>query len=107
MLVNGLSIPSLIWRDVAPALAQKGFRVLLYGELYRWHSLYPVILNDGTDLYGRGYSDAPQRPYDTSLYVTQLALLMQHVRWEKAHIAGLSMVRFHHPYHLFTVAHFG
>lgn len=31
------------------------------------------------DLYGRGYSDAPQTTYDSTLYVTQLALLMQHI----------------------------
>ena len=45
------------------------------------------------DLYGRGYSDAPEITYDTSLYATQLALLMQHVKWPKAHVAGVSMVR--------------
>jgi hypothetical protein len=47
------------------------------------------------DLYGRGYSDAPQIPYDTALYVTQLALLMQHVKWDKAILCGLSMVWAH------------
>ena len=45
------------------------------------------------DLYGRGYSDAPATTYDAALYATQLALLMQHVKWEKAYVAGLSMVR--------------
>jgi pimeloyl-ACP methyl ester carboxylesterase len=44
------------------------------------------------DLYGRGYSDAPEITYDASLYATQLALLMQHVKWSQAHIAGVSMV---------------
>ena len=44
------------------------------------------------DLYGRGYSDAPKTCYDAGLYTTQLALLMQHIKWDKAHIAGLSMV---------------
>ncbi|KLO08642.1 alpha/beta-hydrolase [Schizopora paradoxa] len=73
VLVHGFSVPSIIWRDVAPQLASKGFRVLVY------------------DLYGRGYSDAPWLPYDASLYTTQLALLMQHVKWDQAHIAGLSM----------------
>lgn len=46
-----------------------------------------------TDLYGRGYSDAPATTYDAALYATQLALLMQHVKWEKGYVAGLSMVR--------------
>lgn len=45
------------------------------------------------DLYGRGYSDAPQTTYDSNLYITQLALLMQHVRWDNAHMVGVSMVR--------------
>ncbi|KAL0569725.1 hypothetical protein V5O48_012240 [Marasmius crinis-equi] len=73
VLIHGLSIPAFVWRDVAPGLAEKGLRVLVY------------------DLYGRGYSDAPQTTYDTQLYITQLALLMQHVKWDKAVVAGLSM----------------
>ncbi|KAL5527956.1 hypothetical protein ACEPAG_6757 [Sanghuangporus baumii] len=73
VLVHGLSIPAIIWKDVAPQLAGKGFRVLVY------------------DLYGRGYSDAPNMSYTGGLYTTQLALLMQHVHWERAHIVGLSM----------------
>lgn len=45
------------------------------------------------DLYGRGYSDAPSVTYDVNLYTTQLALLLQYIGWEKAHIVGFSMVR--------------
>lgn len=44
-----------------------------------------------SDLYGRGYSDAPQTTYCTSLYTTQLALLMQYLKWDKANIVGVSM----------------
>jgi len=73
VLIHGLSIPAIIWKDVAPILAKRGYQVLLY------------------DLYGRGYSDAPQTTYDTRLYTTQLALLMQHLGWDKAAIAGVSM----------------
>ncbi|KAI0782541.1 alpha/beta-hydrolase [Abortiporus biennis] len=73
VLIHGLSVPAIIWKDVAPQLAQNGHRVLLY------------------DLYGRGYSDAPQTTYDTSIYVTQLALLMQYLGWDKANVVGLSM----------------
>ncbi|KAI5999807.1 Alpha/Beta hydrolase protein [Pisolithus orientalis] len=58
VLIHGLSIPAIIWKNY---------------------------------LYGRGYSDAPQVTYDVSLYTTQLALLMQHVHWDNAHIVGLSM----------------
>lgn len=73
ILIHGLSIPSMIWKDVGPALAANGYRVLLY------------------DLYGRGYSDAPQTTYDPTLYSVQLALLMQHVKWDKATVVGVSM----------------
>ncbi|KAJ8591238.1 alpha beta-hydrolase [Rhizopogon salebrosus TDB-379] len=73
VLIHGLSIPAIVWKDVAPVLASRGYRVLLY------------------DLYGRGYSDAPQVTYDTTLHTTQLALLMQHVKWDNAFIVGLSM----------------
>lgn len=73
VFIHGLSIPAIIWKDVAPVLASRGYRVLLY------------------DLYGRGYSDAPKVTYDVSLYTSQLALLMQHINWGSAHIVGLSM----------------
>ncbi|EAU82658.2 hypothetical protein CC1G_12426 [Coprinopsis cinerea okayama7 len=73
VLIHGLSIPSIIWKDVAPSLASNGYHVLLY------------------DLYGRGYSDAPQITYDPTLYTVQLALLMQHIHWEKAIVCGVSM----------------
>ena len=49
---------------------------------------FPLIL---LDLYGRGYSDAPQMTYDPNLYTIQLALLMQHLRWDKAAIIRVSM----------------
>ncbi|KAG2132200.1 Alpha/Beta hydrolase protein [Suillus cothurnatus] len=73
VLIHGLSIPAIVWKDVAPVLASRGYRVLLY------------------DLYGRGYSDAPQVTYDTTFHTTQLALLMQYVKWDNAFIVGLSM----------------
>ncbi|KIK96094.1 hypothetical protein PAXRUDRAFT_826326 [Paxillus rubicundulus Ve08.2h10] len=73
VLIHGLSIPAIVWKDVAPVLSSHGYRILLY------------------DLYGRGYSDAPQTTYDVSLHTTQLALLMQSLRWDGAYVVGLSM----------------
>jgi len=72
-LIHGISTPSLIWKNVAPYLAEHGFRVLAY------------------DLFGRGYSEAPDTVYNADLYTTQLALLLQHIQWPSAHIIGLSM----------------
>jgi hypothetical protein len=81
----------MIWKDVAPALASRGFRVLVYGTLTPTPT-NPTPHSSLLDLYGRGYSDAPQTTYNPALYATQLALLMQHIKWEKAHIVGVSMV---------------
>ncbi|KAJ7021869.1 Alpha/Beta hydrolase protein [Mycena alexandri] len=74
VLIHGLSIPALVWAPLVPQLVDAGHRVLLY------------------DLYGRGYSDAPiGAAYDAQLYVTQLALLLQHVGWQRSRIIGVSM----------------
>ncbi|KZV72367.1 alpha/beta-hydrolase [Peniophora sp. CONT] len=83
VLIHGISTPSIIWKDTVSALSAEGYRVLVY------------------DLYGRGYSDAPATTYTPALYATQLATLMQHIKWEKAIIAGVSMgggvaTAFHH-----------
>lgn len=70
--------------------------VIVYYSTVRGAVIYPKT--DGVhtfpaDLYGRGYSDAPLTTYDTNLYTNQLALLMQYLKWEKANIVGVSMVR--------------
>ena len=60
------------------------------------HDRYLVssfLMSSGPDLYGKGYSEAPKTVYDAALFVTQLALLLQFVRWNSAHIVGYSMVR--------------
>ena len=54
-------------------------------------ALVAYLIQFRLDLYGRGYSDAPQTTYDSTLYTTQLALLMQYLKWEKANIIGVSM----------------
>ncbi|KAF7290692.1 Hydrolase-4 domain-containing protein [Mycena indigotica] len=74
VLVHGLNTPAIVFSRIVPILVAGGFHVLVY------------------DLYGRGYSDAPQNaPYDANLYVTQLALLLQYVRWERTRVLGFSM----------------
>ncbi|KAJ7186138.1 Alpha/Beta hydrolase protein [Mycena filopes] len=74
VLVHGLSIPAIVWAPLVPPLADAGYRVLVY------------------DLYGRGYSDAPiGAAYDAQLYVTQLALLLQHLGWSRTRLVGVSM----------------
>ena len=46
-----------------------------------------------TDLYGRGYSEAPDLPSDANLFGLQLALLLQYIGWESTDIVGFSIVR--------------
>src|SRR5690554_2055934 len=58
ILIHGFSMPSFIWDPTFSALAQAGFHTIRY------------------DLYGRGWSDRPQQPYDKALFVRQLAELM-------------------------------
>ncbi|KAJ7614496.1 Alpha/Beta hydrolase protein [Roridomyces roridus] len=75
VLIHGLSVPAFVWEPLIPQLTAAGNRVLVY------------------DLYGRGYSDAPAAGvvYDPHLYVTQLALLLQHVGWQRTRLVGYSM----------------
>ena len=83
------------WREIAPYLAEQGFQVLVYGgypaSLHQYRMLEQTCIN-GIDLYGKGYSEAPHTTYDWTLFCTQLALLLQYVRWEAAHVVGFSMV---------------
>ncbi|WP_163847551.1 alpha/beta fold hydrolase [Pseudooceanicola aestuarii] len=58
VLVHGLTSPSIVWQDIAPALQAQGYRVLVY------------------DLYGRGLSDRPKGPQDEAFFVTQLEDLL-------------------------------
>ena len=93
VLISGLAAPAAIWKDAVPALLPH-FRLLIYGELDQPTSLCNS-LDCGiaiVDHYGRGYSDAPDTTYDTMFYLNELALLMQHVKFEKANLLGLSMV---------------
>lgn len=74
LLVHGISVPSPTWGKITPQLTKAGYRVCL------------------VDLFGRGYSDSPQVPYDSSLYVSQLALLLAALPdWTKFHLIGQSM----------------
>lgn len=58
VLVHGVSIPMYSWDGIAPALAQRGFRVLRF------------------DTYGRGQSAYPHVPYDRNLLIRQMAELV-------------------------------
>lgn len=97
ILVHGLSIPSIVWKDVAPVLASHGHHILLYGKFIRHGNSLSSYSDLSQDLYGRGYSDAPQVTYDVSLHTSQLALLMQHIKWDSAYIVGFSMASNEQP----------
>ncbi|KAH7027330.1 Alpha/Beta hydrolase protein [Microdochium trichocladiopsis] len=59
LFVHGISTPCIALGDLGWELVGRGYRVMLF------------------DLFGRGYSDAPQNvPYDVRLYTTQILLVL-------------------------------
>ena len=75
VLVHGMTPPAIVYKPLADALVKKGYRVLSY------------------DLYGRGYSDAPDVKYNEALYVSQLSSLLLAVGWSRVTLVGYSLVR--------------
>ena len=73
VLISGLSRDHRHWKDVAPALAMNGYRVIVY------------------DNRGIGQSFSPEPPYKTQDMVEDLDILFQELKIEKAHIVGHSM----------------
>jgi pimeloyl-ACP methyl ester carboxylesterase len=73
VLLHGGTIPMFTWNLHVSALAGEGFRVLVY------------------DMYGRGFSDRPERVYSRELYVQQLLDLLDALDVdEAADLVGLS-----------------
>jgi pimeloyl-ACP methyl ester carboxylesterase len=58
VLVHGFSVPYFIFNPTFEFLAQSGFRVLRY------------------DLFGRGFSDRPEKEYNIELFIRQLRDLL-------------------------------
>jgi len=74
ILVHGFSVPYYIWDQTFAALTQAGFRVLRY------------------DLYGRGFSDRPEKDYNLDLYDSQLEELLPALNLQgPLDLVGLSM----------------
>ena len=74
VLIHGFSSPMFIWDRQIPALVEAGFRVLRY------------------DLFGRGFSDRPDGPYDEALFDRQLLDLLDRQGLRDAvDLIGLSM----------------
>ena len=74
VFVHGFSVPSYIWVPTYQALLNEGYQVLSF------------------DLYGRGYSDRPERVYDINLFYVQLKELIDKLDIDSpVHLVGLSM----------------
>lgn len=72
--IHGLTTPSVVWNDFAQLLGTIGYRVLTY------------------DLYGRGFSDAPDGLQDKEFFIQQLDDLLEHEGLtEDIGLAGYSM----------------
>ncbi|OAQ96722.1 hypothetical protein LLEC1_07852, partial [Akanthomyces lecanii] len=82
LLLHGIGTPCIAMGDMAKEFVAKGCRVMLFAN---------------TDLFGRGYSDAPaDLPYDDRLYTTQmlLALSSSPLPWTGSsafHLVGFSL----------------
>ncbi|MFT4519516.1 MAG: pimeloyl-ACP methyl ester carboxylesterase [Halioglobus sp.] len=59
ILVHGFSTPKFVWQQVTPAVLAAGYQVISFDHL------------------GRGFSDRPEGPYDSALYQSELAGLIQ------------------------------
>ncbi|MCX2980451.1 alpha/beta hydrolase [Halieaceae bacterium IMCC14734] len=64
ILVHGFSTPKFVWDQVAPELVGAGYRVVSYDHL------------------GRGYSERPSGPYDSSLYQAELTTIIDELELE-------------------------
>jgi pimeloyl-ACP methyl ester carboxylesterase len=74
VLVHGFSVPYFIYDPTFKFLTEAGFHVLRY------------------DLFGRGFSDRPQRHYDIELFVQQLTDLLDALRiTQPVNLIGLSL----------------
>ena len=74
IVVHGIATPMISMEEVAKALGQQGYRVLMY------------------DLYGRGLSDAPKGRQDRAFFLRQLSdLCAYHRLTEDITVAGYSM----------------
>ena len=74
VLVHGFSVPYFIYGPTFKFLTASGFRVLRY------------------DLFGRGFSDRPNRNYNIDFFVNQLTELLDALRFtQPVNLIGLSM----------------
>ena len=74
VLVHGFSVPSYIWDSTFVKAKARGIPVLRL------------------DLYGRGFSDNPDVPYNVELFANQVVGLLDHLGIdESVHLMGLSM----------------
>src|SRR5512142_1651487 len=73
VLAHGFSVPYFVYDPTFEFLTQTGFRVLRY------------------DLFGRGFSDRPEKQYNIDLFVRQLGDLLDALRFTRpVSLVGLS-----------------
>jgi len=73
VLIHGHSADLRLWEPQVPALLGDGWRVVRY------------------DVRGHGHSSVPPTGYDWEHYLADLRGLLDHLRVERAHVAGISM----------------
>jgi pimeloyl-ACP methyl ester carboxylesterase len=73
ILIHGVSGPLQVWDKVVDGLQNAGYRVVRY------------------DIYGRGFSERLDGPYDLDIYIRQLHQLAVHLGLQRFRVVGSSM----------------
>lgn len=92
-----MGAPSILWQNIAGVLTSDGHRALLTVHLRGSSSQYfsfRILRALRADLFGRDYSEAPSVPSDPNLYNIHLALLLLHIRWDRADIINFSIATY-------------
>ncbi|TGJ87293.1 hypothetical protein E0Z10_g1480 [Xylaria hypoxylon] len=97
LFVHGISTPVVALGDLGHEMVARGYRVMMFEEIEDINHRVEVVLMANADLFGRGYSDAPNDlTYDTRLFVTQFLLVLasSKISWTTApgfHLVGYSL----------------
>lgn len=72
LFIHGITTPCPVFSGILPKIVEAGYRVCTF------------------DLFGRGYSDAPDLKHDERLFLSQTLCVLQKIGWTKCSVVGYS-----------------
>ncbi|CCG83089.1 putative Alpha/beta hydrolase [Taphrina deformans PYCC 5710] len=72
LFIHGITTPCPVFSGILPKIVEAGYRVCTF------------------DLFGRGYSDAPNLKHDERLFLSQTLCVLQKIGWNKCSVVGYS-----------------